>query len=144
MRQLLGRLAPLITLVLLTPLAIVAAILVSQQGGALGEVLSAALLVYFAGSILLAGPAMFAGIFLDAHDNLFVAELSGARIQVFDSAGDPLAMWGEEGSGPGQFGNLHGIIVSEDGTVYVADTANHRIQAFRKTSAPRPRLPACW
>ena len=39
-------------------------------------------------------------------------------------------MWGSEGKKPGEFGNLHGIIVDGNGNVYVADTANHRIQMF--------------
>jgi hypothetical protein len=41
--------------------------------------------------------------------------------------------FGREGTGDGEFGNLHGIIVSSDGTIYVADTANNRVQAFGKT-----------
>ncbi len=58
-----GRLA-LITIGLLTPLAIIAAIVVSQSGATLGQASTAALLVYFMGSVLLAGPAMVAGILL--------------------------------------------------------------------------------
>lgn len=35
---------------------------------------------------------------------------------------------GEAGTGPGQFQSPHGIAVAEDGSLYIADTGNHRIQ----------------
>ena len=58
-----GRLA-LITLAVLTPVAIVASILISLSGATLGQSVQTALLVYGMGSVLLAAPAMFGGIFL--------------------------------------------------------------------------------
>jgi NHL repeat len=39
---------------------------------------------------------------------------------------------GKQGAGNGEFDNVHGIIVDQEtGWVYVADTANHRIQLFK-------------
>ena len=38
--------------------------------------------------------------------------------------------WGSSGSGNGQFGRPHGIAVASDGSVYVADRDNHRVQKF--------------
>ena len=38
--------------------------------------------------------------------------------------------WGSEGAGDGQFDHPAGIAVSSDGTVYVADDTNNRIQYF--------------
>jgi DNA-binding beta-propeller fold protein YncE len=53
-------------------------------------------------------------------------------VQVFDKDGNFLTMWGKKGAGNGEFGNLHGIIVDKaTGFVYVADTANNRVQVFK-------------
>ncbi|MCS7178566.1 MAG: TIGR03663 family protein [Anaerolineae bacterium] len=42
----------------------------------------------------------------------------------------PIRTWGSEGSDPGQFLRPRGIAVAPDGSVYVADSGNHRIQKF--------------
>ena len=41
-----------------------------------------------------------------------------------------LLSWGSQGTGPGQFQFPHGMAIGADGTIYVADTANHRVQKF--------------
>jgi DNA-binding beta-propeller fold protein YncE len=46
----------------------------------------------------------------------------GAQVFLFE--------WGQSGSGAGQFNSPSGIAVDSAGNVYVADTANHRIQKF--------------
>jgi len=38
--------------------------------------------------------------------------------------------WGTPGSAPGQFNRAEGLGLGPDGTVYVADSCNHRIQVF--------------
>ena len=80
-------------------------------------------------------------------NELFVADGYGnRRVIVFDAAtGAYKRHWGAYGNrpddsaprprlftGPGapQFNTVHGIAVSDDGMVYVADRANNRIQAF--------------
>jgi uncharacterized oxidoreductase len=67
---------------------------------------------------------------------IFVADGYGnARIHKFAPDGRLLLSWGEPGGGPGQFRIPHGIAVSRDGTVYVADRENSRIQLFRPDGA---------
>ena len=39
-------------------------------------------------------------------------------------------MWGEFGSGAGQFNSPYAIRPGPNGVVYVADTSNHRVQKF--------------
>ena len=73
-----------------------------------------------------------AGIGFDKHDNVYVSEIGSDRVQVFDKDGNYLAQFGSTGADVGQFGNLHGLIVDrETGWIYVADTANDRVQVFR-------------
>jgi DNA-binding beta-propeller fold protein YncE len=45
-------------------------------------------------------------------------------------AGKTLGATAGPGSGPGQFNAPHGLAVAPDGTLYVADSNNHRIQKF--------------
>src|SRR5947209_2532895 len=62
---------------------------------------------------------------------LYVADGYGnARIHKFSADGRLLFSWGEPGSGRGQFHLPHGIAVGREGTVYVADRENSRIQLF--------------
>jgi DNA-binding beta-propeller fold protein YncE len=72
----------------------------------------------------------------DLEDNLYVVDAGNSRIQVFDSDGNFLRMWGKPGDGEGEFNFYHGhyyiggIAVDREGNVYVADNANWRIQKF--------------
>ena len=38
--------------------------------------------------------------------------------------------WGTVGSGDGEFRNPNGVAVASDGSVYVTDTGNNRVQMF--------------
>jgi len=63
---------------------------------------------------------------------VFVADTSNSRIQVFDAvSGEFLDEFGEMGSGSGQLNNPGGIAVT-DAYVAVADTRNHRIALFSR------------
>jgi hypothetical protein len=63
--------------------------------------------------------------------DLYVTDGYGnARVHQFSPDGNLLASWGESGAGPGQFQVPHGIAISGDGIVYVADRENCRIQRF--------------
>jgi hypothetical protein len=55
----------------------------------------------------------------------------GGRLGGAARGGAPAAPAVEsQGPGPSQFGTVHGIELSNDGLVYVADRGNHRIQVF--------------
>ena len=41
-----------------------------------------------------------------------------------------VSKWGTNGTGDGQFKYSSGITVASDGSVYVSDRYNHRIQKF--------------
>ena len=68
---------------------------------------------------------------LSPAGEMYVADGYGnARVHKFSPEGRLLFSWGEPGSGPGQFQLPHGIAVDRDGTVYVADRENSRLQLF--------------
>jgi NHL repeat len=70
--------------------------------------------------------------------DLYVADGYGnARIHRFSPDGRLLLSWGQPGSGPGQFHVPHGLAVDTDGTVYVADRENSRIQLFTSEGVHR-------
>jgi DNA-binding beta-propeller fold protein YncE len=62
---------------------------------------------------------------------LYIADGYGnARVHRFSADGRLLGSWGEPGTEPGQFHVPHGIAIDRNGTVYVADRENSRIQRF--------------
>jgi uncharacterized protein YjiK len=69
---------------------------------------------------------------VDDQDRVYVLDSYwNQRIQIFDSDGAYLTtIGGEWGERMGQFRNPEGISVSPNGTIYVADSINHRIQTF--------------
>lgn len=81
----------------------------------------------------LAGPKAVAS---SADGTLYIADTFNHRILHITSDGELLHSWGGfadvlSGSAPaGMFNQPYGIVVSQQGFVYVADTWNHRIQKF--------------
>ena len=68
--------------------------------------------------------------------SVYVADSRNNRIQHFSSDGEVINTWGRyadvaQGDAPGgTFNEPWGVAVSPDGTVYVADTWNYRVQKF--------------
>ncbi len=63
--------------------------------------------------------------------DLYVSDGYGnARVHRFSATGELIQSWGEPGTGPGQFNLPHGIWVTPDSRVLVADRENDRIQVF--------------
>jgi DNA-binding beta-propeller fold protein YncE len=76
-----------------------------------------------------------AGVAADPQGNIYVMDTNNSRVQKFDSEGNFLLMWGSEGSGEGQFGDILDahegrLAVDTQGNVYVIDLKNLRIQKF--------------
>jgi sugar lactone lactonase YvrE len=65
------------------------------------------------------------------NGRLFITDGYGnARVLEYSAEGKRLRQWGEPGVGPGQFHLPHAIQIGADGTVYVADRENGRIEKF--------------
>jgi len=65
-----------------------------------------------------------------ANDSIYIVDSGHNRIVKFDVDGKFIKVIGKEGSGEGEFKDPVGIFVDNKGYLYVADTANHRIQIF--------------
>jgi DNA-binding beta-propeller fold protein YncE len=66
-----------------------------------------------------------------ASGDLFVSDGYGnSRVHHFSADGDLIKSWGEPGSGPGEFRLVHDIAIHPDGRIFVADSANDRLQIF--------------
>lgn len=79
------------------------------------------------------------GIAAAADGSLYVADTGNNRIQHLAADGTVLQVWGTASPGeqdlnnpapPGTFREPWGVAVGPDGSVYVADTWNHRVQKF--------------
>ncbi len=76
------------------------------------------------------------GIAVAADGSLYVADTNNNRIQHLSASGEVLGTWGTFATSdtttapPGTFNSPWDVAVAPDGSVYVADTWNHRIQKF--------------
>ncbi|RME87414.1 MAG: TIGR03663 family protein [Anaerolineae bacterium] len=76
------------------------------------------------------------GIAFAPDGSFYVADSRNHRIQHFSAEGEFLGAWGAFADSnvapapPGTFNEPWGVAVGPDGSVYVADTWNHRIQKF--------------
>ena len=65
------------------------------------------------------------------NGHLFITDgYANARVLEYSPDGRRLRQWGHPGSGPGKFHLPHSIQIDENGTIYIADRENGRIQKF--------------
>lgn len=83
------------------------------------------------------------GVACDGGGNIYVTDWVGVARAFLDS-GTLLARWGSSGSGPNQFHNATGTVVDGEGSIYVCDMSNHRIQKFASVNGPTPTIPTTW
>ena len=66
-----------------------------------------------------------------SNGDLYVTDgYGGARVVKFSRDGKYLLEWGKRGTGPGEFGLPHNVVVDPQDRVYVTDRDNQRIQIF--------------
>ena len=53
-----------------------------------------------------------------------------ARVVKYDAEGHYLLEWGSRGTGPGEFGLPHNLVVDSEDRVYVTDRDNQRVEVF--------------
>ena len=67
----------------------------------------------------------------DSNGNSYFSDgYMNSRVGKANARGEWVGSWGSLGSGPGQFDTPHGIAVSPQDEIYVADRGNRRIQVF--------------
>ena len=60
--------------------------------------------------------------------------LDNSRVVILDAEGNYITEFGEQGSGRGQFDDVHALATGPDGRIFVADRGNRRIQVFNQTT----------
>ncbi len=74
-----------------------------------------------------------------SEGGVYVAGFENERIVQFDERGNVLRQWGDQGRGPGEFGNPDGVAVATPGDftfVYVTDAEYDRVQVFDELGNP--------
>ena len=70
------------------------------------------------------------GVTVSRSDQIYVADSSNHRVQVFDSIGTYLKTFGSYGQDESEFDCLAGIAINSMGDILITDRYNHRIQIF--------------
>lgn len=69
-------------------------------------------------------------VWLDADQNLYVADSLNFRIQIFSAGGSFIRQFGEIGDGAGRHSRPKGVATDRFGHIYVVDSLFHAVQIF--------------
>ncbi len=72
----------------------------------------------------------------NGQDRIWVVDACNHRVQVFDTHGELLLHWGEEGSEIGQLYYPYDLAFDGQGHVYICEYGNHRVQKFTLDGKP--------
>jgi DNA-binding beta-propeller fold protein YncE len=70
------------------------------------------------------------GVAADSSGMVYVSDCTRHNISVFTPDGNLMTSLGTMGEVPGKFNTPHGLAVGSDGSLYVCDSRNSRIQVF--------------
>ena len=72
---------------------------------------------------------------MDSKSNIIVTDQKSGkhRVQVFDSKGNLLRSFADEGSGPGQINWPHGLAIDSRDRILVTDVANNRVNLYNRS-----------
>lgn len=72
-----------------------------------------------------------ADVALDGFGNVLIADgYRNTRVVVYSATGTYISHWGGPGRGVGQFNLVHAVETDPQGTIYVADRGNKRVQVY--------------
>ena len=71
-------------------------------------------------------------VVLDKDENVYVADEWHNSIIVYNSDGDILTNWGEQGDGEGKLNRPSGMVFDADDNLWIVNSVNSRIQKFTK------------
>ena len=79
------------------------------------------------------------GLAVDGDGNIYISYIAASAIGIYKSDGTPMGTFGQLGSRIGEFLDPRGLWVDAGNRIYVADTANARVQVFQvSTKATSP------
>jgi tripartite motif-containing protein 71 len=71
---------------------------------------------------------------VDSQGNIYFLDAANSRVVKFDPNGTPIGVWGEPGTGNGQFNDTPGVALDGQGNIYISDLQNNCVQKFKPKS----------
>ena len=71
------------------------------------------------------------GVGVDQEGDIYLSDVGASEVKVYSRNGELLASFGQPGSRVGEFSAPRGLWIDASNRLYVADTANVRVQLFQ-------------